>query len=128
VEIRDSHVDVPLQAMLCTPAEAQPCAAIQAATQRQLGEILRVVLKLPESTVIHADSHLRDDLGLDSLTSMELLISLEDEIEGFFVNPDTIVPRHFNTVATLAGYIDAHRQINGVQRSLEVVEVQHESV
>ncbi|MFK8333182.1 phosphopantetheine-binding protein [Pseudomonas sp. BJa5] len=128
VEIRDSHVDVPLQAMLAAPAASQPSATAQAATQRQLIDILRVVLKLPESTVVHADSHLRDDLGLDSLTSMELLISLEDEIEGFFVNPDTIVPRHFNTVATLAGYIDAHRQINGVQRSLEVVEVQHESV
>ncbi|WP_442107589.1 hypothetical protein [Pseudomonas sp. NUPR-001] len=46
---------------------------------------------------------------------------------GFFVNPDTIVPKHFNTVATLAGYIDAHRQPRVAQRSVEALEVQHES-
>ncbi|MNS92394.1 L-glutamyl-[BtrI acyl-carrier protein] decarboxylase [compost metagenome] len=126
VDIRDSHADVPLEAMLNTAAAAEPAAEIQLATQRQLSDILRVVLKLPEGTVITADSHLRDDLGLDSLTSMELLISLEDDIEGFFVNPDTIVPGHFNTVATLAGYIDAHRQTRSVGRPLGVVEVQHE--
>ncbi|AIL61528.1 phosphopantetheine-binding protein [Pseudomonas alkylphenolica] len=126
VDIRDSHADVPLEAMLGTAAAAEPAAEIQLATQRQLSDILRVVLKLPEGTIITADSHLRDDLGLDSLTSMELLISLEDDIEGFFVNPDTIVPGHFNTVATLAGYIDAHRQTRSVGRPLGVVEVQHE--
>ncbi|ROL70534.1 phosphopantetheine-binding protein [Pseudomonas vranovensis] len=129
LDIRDSHADVPLAAMLGAapaPAPAEPTPIAQAATQRQLGEILRVVLKLPENTVISADSHLRDDLGLDSLTSMELLVNLEDDIEGFFVNPDTIAPGHFNTVATLAGYIDAHRQPAVVRRSR--TEVQHEGV
>jgi len=127
LEIRDSHADVPLEAMLSNAA-AEPAAELQLATQSQLGDILRLVLKLPQGTVINADSHLRDDLGLDSLTSMELLISLEDEIEGFFVNPDTIVPGHFNTVATLASYIDAHRQSRTVRRPLGIVEVQHERV
>ncbi|MEG1040526.1 MAG: diaminopimelate decarboxylase [Pseudomonas sp.] len=127
LDIRDSHADVPLEAMLSKVSASEPDADLCAATQRQLSEILRVVLKLPEGTLIHADSHLRDDLGLDSLTSMELLISLEDEIEGFFVNPDTIVPKHFNTVATLAGYIDAHRQTRAAHRSVEALEVQHES-
>ncbi|MNJ70980.1 acyl carrier protein [compost metagenome] len=108
------------------PAASEPTPIAQAATQRQLGEILRVVLKLPANTVISADSHLRDDLGLDSLTSMELLVNLEDDIEGFFVNPDTIAPGHFNTVATLAGYIDAHRQPAAVRRAR--FEVQHEGV
>ncbi|MDD2046768.1 phosphopantetheine-binding protein [Pseudomonas putida] len=126
VDIRDSHTDVPLEAMLSTAAAVEPAPEMQRATQRQLSDILRVVLKLPEGTIITADSHLRDDLGLDSLTSMELLISLEDDIEGFFVNPDTIVPGHFNTVATLAGYIDAHRQTRSLVRPLGVVEVLHE--
>ncbi|MGH8485182.1 MAG: phosphopantetheine-binding protein, partial [Pseudomonas sp.] len=128
LDIRDSHADVALEAMLGAPTAVEPGAVAQAATQRQLGDILRAVLKLPEHTAIHADSRLRDDLGLDSLTSMELLISLEDDIEGFFVNPDTIAPGHFNTVATLAGYIDAHRQTSAVCRSTEVDEVQHERV
>jgi diaminopimelate decarboxylase len=127
LDIRDSHADVALEAMLRPAPAAPPAADLQLATVAQLSDILRVVLKLPEHTVINSDSHLRDDLGLDSLTSMELLISLEDEIEGFFVNPDTIVPGHFNTVATLAGYIDAHRQTRAVLRPTGVVEVQHES-
>ncbi|MFJ1340683.1 phosphopantetheine-binding protein [Pseudomonas caricapapayae] len=127
LDIRDSHADVALEAMLRPAPAAPPAADLQLATVAQLSDILRVVLKLPENTVINSDSHLRDDLGLDSLTSMELLISLEDEIEGFFVNPDTIVPGHFNTVATLAGYIDAHRQTRAVLRPTGVVEVQHES-
>lgn len=132
LEIRDSHADVPLQDMLAVAVAApvsvgQACAA-QGATQARLVEILRVVLKLPASTEVHADSHLRDHLGLDSLTSMELLVSLEDEIEGFFVNPDTIAPGHFNTVTTLAHYIDANRQVvaNGALHGQP--EVQHEPV
>ncbi|MEG0860767.1 MAG: phosphopantetheine-binding protein [Pseudomonas sp.] len=127
LDIRDSHTDVALEAMLRPAPVAEPAADLQLATLSQLSDILRVVLKLPEHTVINSDTHLRDNLGLDSLTSMELLISLEDEIEGFFVNPDTLVPGHFNTVATLAGYIDAHRQTRAAPRPMGVVEVQHES-
>ncbi|MBH3428402.1 phosphopantetheine-binding protein [Pseudomonas alkylphenolica] len=128
LEIRDSHADVSLEAMLGAGTVAGAAAAAQVATQRQLSDILRVVLNLSADTVVDADSRLRDDLGLDSLTSMELLISLEDELEGFFVNPDTITPGHFNTVASLAGYIDAHRQPQAVRQSTEAVEVHHERV
>ena len=87
-----------------------------------------LVLKLPASTEVRAESHLRDHLGLDSLTSMELLVSLEDEIEGFFVNPDTIAPGHFNTVTTLAQYIDANRQNAPETASQGQPEVQYEPV
>ncbi|MNJ63009.1 hypothetical protein D3C77_588700 [compost metagenome] len=59
---------------------------------------------------------------------MELLISLEDDIEGFFVNPDTIAPGHFNTVTTLAQYIDANRQNAPETASQGQPEVQYEPV
>lgn len=133
LEIRDSHADVALDDMLAAPASAPvassaPGVTASGATQTQLIEILRVVLKLPASTEVRADSHLRDHLGLDSLTSMELLVSLEDEIEGFFVNPDTIAPGHFNTVTTLAQYIDANRQNAPETASQGQPEVQYEPV
>jgi len=60
-------------------------------------------------TNVQLNSHLRDDLGLDSLSSMEFLVYLEDEIEGFVVNPETIEARSFNTVETISDY--AHSEI-----------------
>lgn len=133
LDIRDSHTDVALDDMLAAPAgtpvsQGTQVAGVQGATQARLVEILRVVLKLPASTEVRADSHLRDQLGLDSLTSMELLVSLEDEIEGFFVNPDTIAPGHFNTVSTLAHYIDANRQVAACGALHGQPEVQYEPV
>ena len=50
-------------------------------------------------------SHLKNDLGLDSLSSMFFLTYLEDNIPGFRVNTDTIEARHFNTVETICNYV-----------------------
>ena len=73
--------------------------------QESVEAILRTTLMLPNNKPIYANSHLRDDLGLDSFTSMELLVGLEDSIEDFFVNPENIEPKHFNTVETMASYV-----------------------
>ena len=54
---------------------------------------------------ITATSHLKNDLGLDSLSSMFFLTYLEDNLPGFAVNPDTIEARHFNTVESICAYI-----------------------
>ncbi|WP_206604197.1 acyl carrier protein [Aquimarina sediminis] len=54
---------------------------------------------------IHLDSHLKNDLGIDSLSSMFFLTFLEDNIEGFEVNADTIEARHFNTLQTIFDYV-----------------------
>ncbi len=54
---------------------------------------------------IEFDSHLKNDLGLDSLSSMFFLTYLEDNLNGFEVNPDTIEARDFNTVETIYNYI-----------------------
>jgi diaminopimelate decarboxylase len=108
------HADVSLQALLghgdgvTITTTRKP---ISNDIQRQVAMIVRAALKMPDSTPVYADSHLRDELGLDSLTSTEILISLEDEIAGFFVNPDTIAPRHFNTIETLATYVQESRPL-----------------
>jgi len=80
---------------------------------KEIGNDILIVLKdgLVDSisnlelAKIETNSHLKNDLGLDSLSSMFLLTYLEDHIKGFEVNPDTIEARHFNTVETLHNYI-----------------------
>ena len=42
---------------------------------------LRVTINLPDDFTITMESHLRDDLGIDSLTSMDFLMYLEDHID-----------------------------------------------
>ncbi|WP_298512988.1 phosphopantetheine-binding protein [uncultured Kordia sp.] len=54
---------------------------------------------------IKLDSHLKNDLGIDSLSSMFFLTYLEDNIRGFVVNADTIEARHFNTLQTIFEYV-----------------------
>ena len=74
--------------------------------QLTISRNLRDVLMIPDEEPIFANSHLKNDLGLDSLSSVHILVSLEDQVQDFFVNPDTLLPRHFNTVETLANYIE----------------------
>lgn len=56
---------------------------------------------------IQLDSHLKNDLGIDSLSSMFFLTYLEDNISGFEVNADTIEARHFNTLQTIYDYVQS---------------------
>lgn len=63
---------------------------------------------------IKLDSHLKNDLGLDSLSSMFLLTYMEDHIKGFEVNAHTIEARHFNTVQTLHDYVQKEMQSNTI--------------
>ena len=66
---------------------------------------LQATVKIQDNFEIKMDSHLRDEVGIDSLTSMDFLMYLEDHIEGFYVNASTLIPAHFNTVTTMVDYI-----------------------
>lgn len=66
---------------------------------------LQDVLKLPENQAIAPDAHLKNDLGIDSITSMDLLMYLEDHIKGFNVHADTLEAKHFNSPNSMAEYI-----------------------
>lgn len=77
-------------------------------TQHVLNTIKDALLdSIPNITKeqIVIDSHLKNDLGIDSLSSMFFLTYLEDNIQGFVVNADTIEARHFNTVQTIFEYV-----------------------
>ncbi|WP_271781920.1 acyl carrier protein [Aquimarina algiphila] len=61
---------------------------------------------------IKMDSHLKNDLGIDSLSSMFFLTYLEDNINKFEVNADTIEARHFNTLQTIFDYVLSEMNIS----------------
>lgn len=110
-DILSPHSDEPLYRLLGFDNEDRNFeltgTPLSGALQQTVAEILRETLNVPESKLIRADTHLRDDLGLDSLNSVEVLVALEDAIPGFSVNPDTIRPQDFHTVETLAAYVEA---------------------
>lgn len=66
---------------------------------------LREILELPADKEIAMDAHLKNDLGIDSITSMDFLMYLEDHIDGFTVEADTLEARHFNSPQTMTEYI-----------------------
>ena len=68
-------------------------------------DALRAVLELPAEAPIDPQAHLKNALGIDSVSSMDLLLYLEDHIEGFLVQADTLEARHFNTPNTMTEYI-----------------------
>lgn len=70
------------------------------------------VLEIDSKIKVDLNSHLRDDLGLDSLSSMEFLVYLEDAIKGFIVNAETIEAKSFNTVKTISDYVYAELETN----------------
>jgi len=112
-DILSFHVDNDLRALQGLPAaiddnsfESITNVPVSGDLQLTISRNLRDVLMIPDEEPIFANSHLKNDLGLDSLSSVHILVSLEDQVQDFFVNPDTLLPRHFNTVETLADYIE----------------------
>jgi diaminopimelate decarboxylase len=115
-DILSSHVDNNIQALTGQPLSAKnKHAPVSEDLQDRIMRNLRDVLMIPDDKSIIATSHLRDDFGLDSLSSVHILVELEDQVPGFLVNPDTILPRHFNTVETLAAYVQETLCLGGHQ-------------
>lgn len=79
---------------------------------------LKEVLDLPADKQIASEAHLKNDLGIDSISSMDLLMYLEDHIDGFTVHADTLEARHFNTATTMSEYI--HGELVRLDVSLPV--------
>jgi len=66
---------------------------------------LEEVLNNEQSVEIQENTTLFFDLHLDSTSVIELLMVLEDLVEGLSFNPETLEPDHFQTVGTLADYV-----------------------
>lgn len=52
-----------------------------------------------------SEAKLREELGIDSMTSLTFLMALEDEIPGFTVDAGTLEAEHFQTIGTICGYV-----------------------
>jgi len=60
-----------------------------------------------------------DDLGLDSTSIIELLMSLEDTT-SLEIDPDELLPEVFQTVGSLSDYIEASSGRSGAGRAVAV--------
>ena len=68
-------------------------------------QVLLESLKLPASDEINLNTRLKEDLGLDSMSSLTFLMALEDAIDGFTVNPETLDVNDLITVESISNYI-----------------------
>lgn len=76
-------------------------------------EHLRLSLKIilnREVLEFSDETKLLEDLELDSIRFIELIMSLEDTL-GLDVDPESLEPEVFQSVGTLASYIQARLQL-----------------
>lgn len=67
---------------------------------------LAEVLNMESDQAINLNTSLFDELHLDSTSVLELLMTLEDRIDGLEIDPDELEPDVFDTVGSLAAYIE----------------------
>ena len=72
----------------------------------QVIQTLVETLKLKDASQVKMEDNLRDDLGLDSMSSLTFLINLEEKIAGFHVDPDTLDADYFLTVGAMTNYVE----------------------
>lgn len=71
----------------------------------QIKEILKDTMDIDESKIT-LDAKLKDDLELDSLDSVELIMSAEDEF-GIEIPDEDVM--NFKTVNDIVNYIEEHK-------------------
>ncbi|PIZ04947.1 MAG: hypothetical protein COY58_01390 [Gammaproteobacteria bacterium CG_4_10_14_0_8_um_filter_38_16] len=75
-------------------------------TEALVKKALAESLNFSDIASIKTDDHLRDDLQMDSMSSLMFLMKLEENIEGFFVDPETLQMRDLETVSSVVNYIN----------------------
>lgn len=79
---------------------------MQLSTEILVKNALASTLGFSSVDLIDMDSHLKNDLKLDSMSSLMFLMKLEETIDGFYVDPETLEMRDLETVNTIVNYID----------------------
>lgn len=72
---------------------------------KQIKNALIEVLNLDEGTEILGTTKLKDNLGLDSMSSLTFLVTLEENIEEFVVDADTLQMSDLETVNSISQYV-----------------------
>ena len=77
--------------------------------RRSVAEVIKSVLAdITRNDAVREmdlDTSLREELGIDSMTSLVFLMALEDNVEGFVVNADTLEAEHFESIGTICDYV-----------------------
>lgn len=79
---------------------------MQLSTEILVKNALASALSFSNTESINISSHLKNDLQLDSMSSLMFLMKLEETIDGFYVDPETLEMRDLETVSTIVNYID----------------------
>ncbi len=85
------------------------------ATETAVKQALASTLNFSDISEIRSEHRLRDDLQLDSMSSLMFLMKLEESIDGFYVDPETLKMQDLETVSTVTNYINTqmlNRDIN----------------
>lgn len=75
-------------------------------TEIMVKNALAETLNLSNINGIESMHRLRDDLQLDSMSSLMFLMKLEESIEGFYVDPETLKMKDLETVSSVTNYIN----------------------
>lgn len=73
-------------------------------------DVLAETINNPEAREMSESSLLKDDIGLDSMTSLTFLLALEDKLQ-FTVDPTTLNAADFLSIGSICNYI-SHQMKN----------------
>jgi acyl carrier protein len=59
---------------------------------------------------VQPEMRLKEEVGLDSMTSLTFLMALEEKINGFSVDPETLESHDLETIKSVALYVE--KQLN----------------
>ena len=87
---------------------------MQTSTEQLVKNALASALNYQSTDGIASNSHLKKDLQLDSMSALMFLMKLEENIQGFYVDPETLEMRDLETVSTVAKYIDLQLKTSSI--------------
>ncbi|OGT44182.1 MAG: hypothetical protein A3F13_06160 [Gammaproteobacteria bacterium RIFCSPHIGHO2_12_FULL_40_19] len=75
-------------------------------TEQVVKNALASTLNFSNTDSIALSHHLRNDFQLDSMGTLMFLMKLEELIDEFYVDPETLETRDLETVSSIVNYIN----------------------
>ena len=75
-------------------------------TEQVVKNALASTLNFSDVENIKLSNHLHKDFQLDSMSTLMFLMRLEETIDGFYVDPETLEMRDLETVSSIVSYIE----------------------
>ncbi|WJV55454.1 phosphopantetheine-binding protein [Pectobacteriaceae bacterium CE70] len=74
--------------------------------ERLVIDAIAQVMDIDDTAELHSGIQIERDLGFDSGLYIELIMYLEDAIDGLHLDPASLDIKHFETVGSIARYIN----------------------